>query len=469
MRWWGWLWLLLAGVATAADQPVPPTAAPDSLRTSRTSYWGPIPARTDSTTARLDNPPTRTWEHVVNAPYDLVGIPFRLGNVVIRETVEKMDSWGLFDLPPVPEPGLPLPGGFLLLPDGGYSSLMGWEVGANIRHPAFLAEGNKAYLNLATSTRHADKIGGGFHFKLDQDWALELGGGGADIPLARYFGRGYDSREHEESYYNRIARWAGLDLTRQLGSVTHTRLRVFYSHLDVRDSGYNTEAALRLVHTGDLPAGFPGKSSGVTTQVDWFLDSSRVDGRPTHGTFKRLAVAYFQATDGSELDFLQYTFDVQRFLPLWHTKRVLALRAYGSRILPAGGAPVPLSRLVSTYRPYSLRGVESHRYYGLGNLGLSAEYRWPIWVAKGRSQTGLDAYLFTDTGQVYDHGGEISLEHFVWTHGFGLRLMGSEDNFAANVELGFGDEGSQLQLGFSQAFQFSGKGMMYGKDPTHRP
>ncbi len=473
MRWW---WVLvpvfMAAVGYANPDPNPRTdlpTAPDSTGTVRESYWGPIPAANDSNTVQLENPPTPTWEHVANAPYNLVGIPFRLGNLVVRETVETLDGWGLFDLPPVSEKGLPLPGGFLLMPDGGYSSLLGWQAGFNIRHPHFLGKSHKAYLTLETSTRHADKLGGGFRFQLDDKWALDLGGGGADIPLARYFGHGYDTVGGRESYYNRISHWGGLDVTRQLGRHTHTRLRSYFSHVEAKDSRFEVDLGLRRIHGGDLPDGFPGKSSGVTVQVDWFLDSALVDGRPTVGTFKRLAVAWFQETDGSDLRFLQYTFDMQRFLPLWHTKRALALRAYGSRILPYGEDPVPLSRQVSTYRPYSMRGIESHRYYGLGVVGGSAEYRWPIWVVKGRSESGLDAYLFTDTGQIFDRGRELAWDRFVWTGGFGFRLMGGDDDLVANLEIGFSDEGTQFQIGVSQSFQFAGKGMMYGKDPTHRP
>ncbi len=470
MKWWSVLWLLLAGVATAAEPPTAPaTAARDSLLTARISYWGPIPARTDSNTAVPENPPTRTWERVVNAPYDLVGIPFRLGNIVVHETVETMDSWGLFDLSLAEETGLLLPGGFLLLPAGGYSGLTGWEAGVNIRHPAFLGEGNKAYLALSTSTRHADKMGGGFRFRLDPAWTLELGGGGADMPLARYFGRGPRARVEDESFLNRVAHWGGLDLIRRLSRASRARLRIFYSRLELRDSFYRTDAALARVHAGDLPAGFPGQSRGVTAQLAWCHDSSLVDGRPTRGTFKRVALSYYRATDGSGLAYQQYTCDLQRFLPLWHTKRVLALRAYGSRIRPTGGPEVPLSRLISTYDPYSLRGLKSHRYYGLGNLGVAAEYRWPIWVAKGRAQAGLDAYLFTDMGQVYDHGGQIALDNLVWTYGGGIRLLGNADNLLATFEVGFSADGVELAVGFGQAFQFAGKGMVYGRDPTHQP
>lgn len=478
MIWWWVLIFALSGAPGVADpdQAPVPTDPAHSARSAasghpapRESYWGPIPARSDSNSVRLENPSTPTWEHVANAPYHLVGIPFRIGNFITRETVETMDGWGLFDMPPVPEKGLPLPGGFLMMPQGGYSSLAGWQLGANFRHPHFLGERNKAYLVVESSTRHADILGGGFRFALGDVWELDLGGGGTDIPLARYFGRGHQAGEDEESYYNRISRWGGFDLTRRMTTHSHTRLRVFFSRLIARESAYNTDEALRFVHDRHLPAGFPGESEGITTQVDWFLDTAQVDGRPTHGTFKRLALAYFQSTDGSDLSYLQYTFDVQRFLPLWHTKRVLGLRAFGTRILPDGGGPVPLTRLVSSYRPYDLRGIESHRYHGLGNLGLSAEYRWPIWVVKGRSETGVDAFLFADTGQVYDHADEISFAHFAFTYGLGLRLLGSRDNLMASVSIGFGPGDTQFNFGFSQAFQYSGKGMMYGSDPTRRP
>lgn len=470
MRWWLLAFILARAVSVAgAAEPDPESKWGAMASAERSSYWGPIPAPGDSNTVEPDNPDTPTWEHLVNTPYYIVGLPFRLGNAAVHHTVTRMDEWGLFDLPPVPEKGLPLPVGFLLMPEIGYSSLSGFKYGVNIRHPHFFGEGNKAYLAATSSTRHSDRLGGGFHFPLDDNWALDLGGGGSDIPLARYFGTGSDSRADDESYYNRISRWAGFDLARKIGERDHVRLRTFYSHLEARPSQYRRDQALDLIHADDLPAGFPHKGGGLTAQMDWAHDTAGVDGRPDHGAFKRLAFAFHHATDGSALDYFQYTFDWQQFVPLWHTKRVLGLRFFGTRILPDGDAPLPLARMVNTYRPYSLRGLESHRYHGLGSLGLSAEYRWPIWVVKGRAETGVDAFIFLDTGQIYDQTDEINREDFAVTYGFGLRMLGSEDNFAARLVVGFGDDDMQIQVGFSQSFQHFGKGMMHGKDPTRRP
>ena len=78
------------------------------------------------------------------------------------------------------------------------------------------------------------------------------------------------------------------------------------------------------------------------------------------------------------------------------------------------GQTVPFTRLLRNRVPYQLRGYSSSRFLASGMIGGSAEYRWPVWVRHRRASTGLDAYLFTDAGQVFNRREEIAelLESF---------------------------------------------------------
>ena len=179
-----------------------------------------------------------------------------------------------------------------------------------------------------------------------------------------------------------------------------------------------------------------------------------------------MGVSFFADSDGSGLKYLTYHVNVEKFFSLWHTDRTLALRGFFNRIDNAGTSEIPFTRLVTFQRPDELRGFSSLRFYGMGSVGFSAEYRWPVWVARGRDDLGVDAYLFSDIGQVYDKTSEISLNNFQVTGGVGLRLIDSGRGFAARFELGFSEESAVVRLKFSQTFQYDPKGFLYGKNPT---
>jgi hypothetical protein len=166
------------------------------------------------------------------------------------------------------------------------------------------------------------------------------------------------------------------------------------------------------------------------------------------------------------VQFLTYHVNAEKFFRLWHTDRTLAVRGFFNRISNIGGEPIPFTRLVTFQRPDMLRGFKSLRFYGLGSIAGSVEYRWPVWVSRDRDDQGLDAYLFSDIGQVYDRSHEISLANVQVTGGGGLRLIDAERGLAARFELGFSQDGTVVLLKFSQTFQYDRKVMLYGKNPT---
>ncbi len=448
-----------------ADPVAPAPVAVDSLG----SYWGARSVPSDSTTAHFRDQPRPGWEKAALVPYHLLGLPFRILDVAGRESIKTLDRWGIFDLPPSEHAGLPLPGGFYLLPDGGISGLEGFSYGLNFRNPDFLGQGNRAYLTISSSTKHADKLAGGFYFRIGEQWGLQLGAGLSDLPLTKYYGLGFESTAGNRSFYNRISRWVGSELDRDLGRFFNLELRSFFSQVEARDSGYEVDEGLSLIHEGNLPYGFPGESSGWSLKIGLVRRLAKLTGRPQDHGFQKVGISWFQGTDDSDLSFAQYSFDVQHFFPLWYTQRTLGLRAFGSRLVNTGASEVPLTRLVTMYHPNSLRGFSDLRFYSTGSLGLSAEYRWPLWVAKGRKGLGMDAYVFTDTGQVFNHTSEIALNHMKVTAGLGVRFIDSEGRFTGRFELAFSDEETIVTLTFSQTFQHHSKGLLYGKDPSRRP
>lgn len=456
--------IMLASWAQAEPSSTVP-ASSDTL----SSYWGTSHARTDSTTAHFQDQPRPTWEKVAMVPYYIVGIPFRIVDEAGKGAVRTLDSWGIFEMPPSEHVGLPLPYGVYLLPDAGISGLEGISYGVNLRRPDFLGKGNRAFLTISSSTKHADKLAGGFFFQVNPDWGLQLGAGTSDLPLTRYYGLGYESSRDNKSFYDRMSKWVGAELNRDLGRYLSVEMRTYFSRVEARESRFETHDGLGVVHEGNLPYGFPGESRGVSFKLGLVRNATVETGRPQDHGFQRVGLSWFQGTDDPDLSFLQYSFDIQHFFPLWFTERTLGVRAFGSRLQNNGTSEIPLTRMVTMYHPNSLRGFSDLRFYGLGSIGLSGEYRWPLWVAKGRKGFGMDGYVFTDVGQVYNHTAEVALNHLRHTAGFGLRFINAEGQYIGRFELGFSNEETVVTLTFSQTFQHHSKGLLYGKDPSRRP
>ncbi len=448
---------------------VDPVAHPDSTTIcSRplNSYWGLIQAPADSNSATFMNRPRPTWEKVVMVPYYVLGLPFRLVHVVGDRTINFLDDLGIFGLPPSEYVGLPAPFGTYLMPIVGIDGLEGITYGMSIFRPELWGGDHQGYLALESSTKHADRFAGGLLFSLGEVWEFQIGGGRKETPLTKYFGVGLESHRGDLSYYERTINWGGFELDRDIGKDFSLELRSYFSRVEASESKYETDLALSKVHAEDLPSGYPGKSSGWTVGLSIIHDGTDQTGRPDHNGFQKLGLHYFTASDGDDLRFFTYHFDFEQFLPLWFTKRALGLRVFYNKIDNVGTLEVPLTRLVTFQNPDELRGYESLRFYGLGSLGFSAEYRWPVWVSKGREGPGLDAYIFSDAGQVFNEYDELQIEHFSYSCGLGLRLIGKEQGFAARVEIGFSDEAPVYRLKFSQTFQYQRKGFLHGKDPT---
>ena len=441
------------------------TAQIDTLSPDHEHYWGTIPARADSVTGTFTEASRPAWENAVLVPYWLVGVPFRAVWYVGDQTATGMEKLGLFG-GKAEYPGLKGPFDTYFMPSLAIHGLEGTKLGINMSRHNFLGPDNMLFMRVNRSTKRAGAYAGGTLFHLDDVWHLEMGGGFESVNQARYYGLGPGSRNGDLSYYYRSTHWAGFDLNRDIAPSVQMGLRAYYSNVKVHAPSFNDDFSLDAVHAGDLPYGYPGESGGWTFRYALARNNAEQKGRPKHGGFQSVGVSLFEAADGSDLSYLTWHVNLEKFISLWHTDRTLAVRAFANRINNVGSAEVPFGRLVTFERPDQLRGFSSLRFYGLGAVGLSLEYRWPIWVVRGRDDMGIDAYLFTDSGQVFDHTSDLSLNNYQWTGGGGLRLISADRGLAARFELGLSDEDVVVRLTFSQTFQYNPRGFLYGKNPT---
>ncbi len=441
------------------------TSPTDTLGAFDCNLWGPVPTRHDSVSSSYTNHSRPAWETAVMVPYWVIGVPFRIVYVGIDQTIIGMDKLGMLGAA-AEYPGLKIPYDVYLMPVISIGDLEGFTLGLQATKHDFLGPGNMWFIHGSRSIREADKFSGGTLFHIGRGWTLQAGGGTEETNLTRYYGLGPNSYNGNESYYHRRVTWGGFEMDKVLGRKVGLKLHTYSSQIEALEPVYEVDKSLGRVHGNDIPFGYPGISTGWTWRLALYRDNADQRGRPRQGGFQSLGVSLFNASDGSGLQYLTYHANLEKYFSLWHTDRTLALRGFFNRISNVGNADIPFTRLVSFQRPDELRGYHSLRFYGMGSLGFSTEYRWPVWVARGRNDLGVDAYLFSDIGQVFEKTAEISFDNIRVTGGAGLRLVDSDRGFSARFELGLSDEQTIVRLKFSQTFQYDPKGLLYGKNPT---
>src|SRR5262245_17410283 len=70
-------------------------APPDSAA----SYWGPLPAPSDSVTNRFENRPRAGWEYPLLVPIYAVSLPLELVTLGMREGIEELEKPGRLPQP----------------------------------------------------------------------------------------------------------------------------------------------------------------------------------------------------------------------------------------------------------------------------------------------------------------------------------------------------------------------------------
>src|SRR5439155_16977770 len=96
-------------------------------------------------------------------------------------------------------------------------------------------------------------------------------------------------------------------------------------------------------------------------------------------------------------------------------RKVLALRFIGNFNDPKGGSQIPFFRLAKLGDLSTLRGYGTYRFQARNSIASSIEYRYRL----GR---WMDAFLFNDWGQVFDHVSEINSKNLHATFGGGIQF-----------------------------------------------
>lgn len=445
-----------SGAATTAAREAVLAAAPAE------SYWGVFPAPSDSTTTRVTARPKPIWEQTLLVPYAVAKAPFSVVNAGARETVTFLDETGA--VKKIAALLGPRQGPFGLVLNFTSGSLTGLGGGLTAYHDAFFSPKNHFRLGLRSSQNGHHRATAGVVIPLGVRNDLEFGAGYRMRPNARYFGIGPNSVEADNSYVRNELTWFGSTLKHRVAGNAFVEAGALYSLFGTRGPRGDDHPKIDAQFEGRLPAGYRERSDGVTLSLAIIHDDTNETGRPETGGVRTLKAGYFTSTDASDVAFWTYRGEAQQFVPLWHTRRALALRGFASWIENTGDDEIPFQRLMTNDDPDLLRGYKDFRWTDRGMIAFSSEYRWPVWNEESIDGSGVDMYLLADFGQVFGAAEEISRANMTDSWGGGLRLIGKR-GFVGRVEYAVSDEESVIRIRADQVFQFASNGIYHGRNP----
>ena len=439
-----------------------PSETLDSLMARQPSYWGAFPAAEEAAPTPLRNRPAPVWEDIINAPYRAVRFPIRIAARGVGATSSFMKEHRVvYHISHVLSGKAGPVWRRVGITVGGLSG-----TGANLTlaGPEHAGVEDRLRLGFQQTIRGTQRVTAGVRLPLGETRDLELAAGYRVLPNARYFGTGPQSTRDMESFYTQEDSWLGASFRRSAPGGVAADLSVHFSTAGSRAPRAASTPFIADRFLGRLPPGYGRRSDGMTAGITLRRDNTAESGRPDRGVVQSARLARFEAVGGGRASFWSYRGEWAQFLPLFLSKRVLALRGYLSWLDPAGGDPVPFQRLATNEEGNVLRGYRDYRWRDRGLVDLSAEYRWPIWALRTVEGDGADAYLLFDWGQVFGEVTAISARRMASSYGFGIRAIRTH-GFTARVELARSREGSIFRLRADQVLGWGDRRLFRGVDP----
>lgn len=453
---------------SASASPAPPAATRSTSASSdaSTSFpaesaWGEFPAATDSTTALMVTRPTPTWAKVVDVPYAIIAFPFHIVGKGVEYTINWSEDHGVahFVKKVIQRRYFP-PYTSVKLRAGGQDGFGGTF---GIAYPEMPGYGNTVRLKLDASTRGDRGVAAGADFGTVRNGEVQFGGGYAYRPHLRYFGIGPETREQDESLYLEEMTAGAVSYEIALGGAFTTKAAVHYTTIAARGTFRDDQPPLQEVFADEIPVGFHDRTEGVTGYWQLEHNDAPERTRPNRGGVQRGKIAYFSGND--DVRFWTWRAEVQQFVPLWFTRRALAVRGVLTKIEPQGDAIIPFQRLMTNDDPDLMRGYRDFRFRDLGMALVNLEYRFPIWSLDQSTGIGIDMYVFSDFGQVFSDWDQIKTDNIADSYGGGFRL-GSVEGFKGRLEFGWSEEGWIARLRADQIFQYDKDHFLRGRIPV---
>jgi hypothetical protein len=405
---------------------------------------------------------------ITDAPYSVAFLPLKLTMLGVESSVEfasEHDALGFLSRI------LPLRiGNTAIMPGLSVGSQDGFGGSLSIDTDDFLTPEGRLEFRGFSATKGKRKVTLGVAYPTGASSRIEVGGGYRANQNSRFYGLGPDSEEDRESFYRQGTSWGGASYTRSVVVPSLSwSVEAMASAVGAIGSDDSENPHLSSEFAGELPSGYRKRSDGRSLALEIRQDDTSVGGRPEtgrpeRGGVRRMRATFFESTGNNKGEFWTLRGEVQQFVPLWFSKRALALRGYLAVIEPTQG-DVPFQRLMTNDEEDSFRGYLDQRFRDNGITSVTVEYRWPAWVLGNPNGFGADAYLFVDSGQVFPEMDDIAVRDWKTSYGGGFRFAVA-GFFLGRVELAKGDEGWQFRLTSDQIFQYGKRGLLHGRTPV---
>jgi hypothetical protein len=196
----------------------------------------------------------------------------------------------------------------------------------------------------------------------------------------------------------------------------------------------------------------PAQAIGLDQQSDFFrygghaqFDWRDNPGGPRRGGYYLAQISRYEDRKRKLHDFTRLDLELQKYLPFFNERRVIALRARTTLTDTRAGQSVPFYLQPTLGGPDTLRGYRPFRFADNNSLLLSAEYRYEVF-------SGLDMAIFADAGKVTARRGQINFKNLESSVGFGFRFNARNKVFM-RVETAFSHEGFQVIVRFNPVFR----------------
>lgn len=201
-----------------------------------------------------------------------------------------------------------------------------------------------------------------------------------------------------------------------------------------------------------------GGSSYISFGAYLEYDARNNDEGLTKGGYIYARVASHDGTaDESDPGFndfgwVQTTFDLRGYLPLFSDRTSLAGRFFTDLNDRKGGSAIPYYSMPRLGGNSSLRGFDTFRFTGANAALFQLEFRQTVKRFGDDEDRGLDVILFGDAGQVWGHGFEIPAV----TSFRGVDLTAGEDFDTDQFEVDGGvGLGVRISKGFGIRFDYA--------------
>jgi outer membrane protein assembly factor BamA len=250
----------------------------------------------------------------------------------------------------------------------------------------------------------------------------------------------YAGNRNEELSYASEFGSIEVNYQQQINSWIETRVYAGYRDRTIKTSRYKNDA------DEQIPSVLLGNTKLFSVGSQWTFNHKNGRKRTLSGTQYVVGGNWTQSTETYSLGFLEYYGEIHHFLPvpiLPKTRR-LGVKLQLHKQENMASRSIPFYELNSLGGTHDLRGFPSNRFRAQGTLQLTAEYRYPIWDF-------LDMVIFVDEGQPFNRYGDLSLDGFRSSYGFGFHLL-SDNGLAFRSEFAFSNEGGRLIISITPNF-----------------